>query len=59
MDAQTMIAQKIMTTNVDDKTKIYVQALRLAIQEDSFIYHGDVSIFLDCPIHCLLNVPFQ
>jgi hypothetical protein len=27
MDAQTKIAQRIMTTNVNDKSKIYVQAL--------------------------------
>jgi hypothetical protein len=44
MDAQTTIAQRIMTTNVNDKSKIYVQALRLDFQEDSFIYPGDVSI---------------
>jgi hypothetical protein len=47
MDAQTKIAQRIMTTNVNDKSKIYVQALGLAFQEDSFIYPGDVSIIGD------------
>ncbi len=47
MDAQTKIAQRIMTTNVNDKSKIYVQALGLTFQEDSFIYPGDVSIIGD------------
>ena len=47
MDAQTKIAQLIMTTDVIDKSKIYVQALGLAFQEDSFIYPGDVSIIGD------------
>lgn len=47
MDAQTKIAQKIMTTNVNDKSKIYVQALGLAFQEDSFIYPGDASVIGD------------
>ena len=47
MDAQTKIAQRIMTTNVKDKSKIYVQALGLAFQEDSFTYPGDVSVIGD------------
>jgi peptide deformylase len=47
MDAQTRIAQKIMTTDVNNKSKIYVQALSLAFQEDSFVYPGDVSIIGD------------
>ena len=36
-----------MTTDVNDNTKIYVQALGLAFQEDSFIYPGDVSVIGD------------
>ena len=47
MDAQTKIAQKIMTTDVNNKSKIYVQALGLAFQEDSFVYPGDVFIIGD------------
>jgi hypothetical protein len=47
MDAQTKISQKIMTTDVNDKFKIYVQAVGLIFQEDSFIYPGDVSVIGD------------
>jgi hypothetical protein len=47
MDAQTKIAQRIMTTDVNDKSIIYVRALKLAFQGDSFIYPGDVSVIGD------------
>ena len=33
MDAQTKIVQRIMTTDVDDKSKIYVQALGLLFKK--------------------------
>ena len=42
-----------MTTDVDDKSKIYMQALGLAFQEDSFIYPGDVSIVGDVQLENL------
>jgi hypothetical protein len=46
-DAQTKLAQRIMTTDVNNKSKIYVQSLGLAFQEDSLIYPGDVSVIGD------------
>ena len=47
MDVQIKIAQRIMTTDVNNKSRIYVQGLKLAFQEDSFIYPGDVSVIGD------------
>ena len=47
MDAQIKMAQRIMTTNANNKARIYVQGLGLAFQEDSFIYPGDVSVIGD------------